>query len=438
MDDETGLEKDLAESTIRKQEYLIRKNFQSCGIRELDEMLGGGFLPGTFTLFQQDLGAGGEIIFSKIIELQLAFSNLVLVILSDPTASFLKEDLNEKSKKYPDTLMILDLVSEGKGNMNIFFDKHEISLRIREARRRAYDKLIEMRKTEEDENIQLFVITVSLNPFLLNLSRESVIRLLYDNLLQCIQNKSIDLKLLTKNIISTETNAQIQSIAHGVIDLSSYFEGTQKKFEIKILKMIGHNYDLKVEPYIIHFNEKLQKFSFNIKSAFLTSFETFRNLMTWNKGSISLAKQQYLIIPISYFNNLLEMPLNIDPKKGKDEIIEKGQGIGRRLGILVEKLYYLTDIDLFNATLQTASLLGWGSAFIQAYEPTENLITVLHKIHKEFRQKAYMIFLEGYYRGLIKRTLNRDVRYIKITLNNRSSDEIENKDTQINNYIIHI
>lgn len=404
------LEKALADATILRRQ--ITRNFTSSGIRELDEMLGGGFLPSTLTLLQQDLGSGGEIILSKLIKLQLSLSNMVLVILTDPTAAFVKDMLEGCDD---DHLIVLDLVEQSKRDVNVVFDKHEISLKIREIRAHATKKLEEIREAEEDPDIQLFSIMISANPFILNLSREKVTRILYDSLLQCLEQKTIDIILMNKNILSEEMNARIQALCHSVIDLRSYFEGVQKKNDIRILKMIGRYYDVKIEPYVISFDEKTRKYDFVIKSAFLTSFETFRNLLTWNNGSISLSKVPYILAPAAYFNSLLEMPVNIDPQKGKDEIREKAQGIGRRLAIMVEMLYFVEDMALFKATLQTASLLGWGDAKIDVLEMEENLMQLVHKIHRDFNENVFVIFLDGFYRGIIKRTLNRGIRYIKVS-----------------------
>lgn len=419
------LEKALADSTILRRQ--ITRNFTSSGIRELDEMLGGGFLPSTLTLLQQDLGSGGEIILSKIIKLQLSLSNLVLVILADPTATFVKDTLASIDDE---RLIVLDLVEQSKKDINVVFDKHEISLKIREIRSYATKKLAKIREDEDDPEIQLFSMLISANPFILNLSPEKVTRILYDTLIQCLEQKTIDIVLLNKNILSGEMNARIQSLCHSVIDLRSYFEGVQKKNDIRILKMIGRYYDVKIEPYVISFDEKTRKYDFVIKSAFLTSFETFRNLLTWNNGSISLSKVPYILAPATYFNSLLEMPMNIDPKRGKEEIREKARGIGRRLAIMVEMLYFVEDMALFKATLQTASLLGWGDAEIDVLEIEENLMQIVHKINEEFNENVYTLFLDGFYRGIIKRTLNRGIRYVKIS-NVKEKDKKNNGDNTV-------
>ncbi len=52
MTDEHSLEKQLGEVTLRKSMY--ERELVSSGIRELDEMMGGGFRPGTSTLIQED------------------------------------------------------------------------------------------------------------------------------------------------------------------------------------------------------------------------------------------------------------------------------------------------------------------------------------------------------------------------------------------------
>jgi predicted ATP-dependent serine protease len=56
---EDNLEKALADATLRRNKVI--KNFTSTGVRELDEMLGGGFMPGSCS-FSTDLGSGGELI----------------------------------------------------------------------------------------------------------------------------------------------------------------------------------------------------------------------------------------------------------------------------------------------------------------------------------------------------------------------------------------
>jgi hypothetical protein len=199
--------------------------------------------------------------------------------------------------------------------------------------------------------------------------------------------------------------ARVQSLCHCVVDLKSYFEGVQKKNEICILKMIGRYYDIKIEPYVLTFDDKTLKYQFMIKSAFLTSFETFRNLLTWNKGSVALAKQSYIVAPMTYLNSLLEMPYNMDPKKGEEEIIEKAQGIGRRLAIMVEKLYFVEGTALLDASLQMASLMGWGNAKIIVLEMEENLLELITESHKDFSFKVLSHSWKDIIKGLLSETL---------------------------------
>lgn len=427
---EDNLEKALADATLRRNKVI--KNFTSTGVRELDEMLGGGFMPGSMTLIQQDLGSGGEIILSKIIEIQLSLSNVILVIITDPTMYELEKLLQEIKS---DRLIILNLREISKKNMNMMYDKHEISLKLRDSRLKALELLNKLRTEEKDPDIQLFSFLVSFNPFVLNLSPDNVIRILNDIVLQTVDQNTIDLFLLNKNILSAEMLARVQSLCHCVVDLKSYFEGVQKKNEICILKMIGRYYDIKIEPYVLTFDDKTLKYQFMIKSAFLTSFETFRNLLTWNKGSVALAKQSYIVAPMTYLNSLLEMPYNMDPKKGEEEIIEKAQGIGRRLAIMVEKLYFVEGTALLDASLQMASLMGWGNAKIIVLEMEENLLELIHESHKDFSFKVYIPFLEGYYKGLIKRTLGRGIRYVKIT---KDEEQKENSPSELISYKIKV
>ncbi|MHA1340759.1 MAG: ATPase domain-containing protein [Promethearchaeota archaeon] len=419
------LEKALADATLKRKELV--KNFHSSGIREFDEMLGGGFAEGTLTLIQQDIGCGGEIILNKMIELQLQLSNVVLVILTDPTAMFIEEKLKKLEEEFVEenSLIILNLARTSIKNINVLSDKHEVSLRIRAARENAIELLKNKRENENDEEIQLFIFIISLNSLVLNLSNENLIRVVHDFLLDSIEQKTIDIILLNKGIVSKEMNAKIQSLCHGVIDLSAYYEGVQKKTDIKILKLTGRFHDLKIEPYILAFDENTNEYKFFIKSAFLTSFDTFKNLLAWNKGSIFLSKVPYIITPINYIDSFLDIPRIIDSKKGKIELLERAQGIGRRMSIMAEKLYFLEGYPLFKSTLQMASLMGWGQAEIEEFEEEENLIKIIHIANKEFKAENFQIFLEGFYRGIILRTLNKKISYIEI-----HQEPIENIETQ--------
>ena len=89
---------------------------------------------------------------------------------------------------------------------------------------------------------------------------------------------------------------------------------------------------------------------------------------------------------------------------------------------MVERLYYVTGIDLFKSTLQTASMMGWGHAVMTGYEPEENLIKIEHKINRNFNRQLYLIFLEGVYRGIIKRVFNKGIRYIRFTRIDQSTE----------------
>src|SRR4030042_1603149 len=103
-----SLDKELAEDTILKRER--EKNFVSSGIRELDEMIGGGFRRGSLTLIQESLGAGGVVLLKNIIEVQLALANHVLVIYTDPTLQYYISKLEEM---HDPNLSILNLLPKG-------------------------------------------------------------------------------------------------------------------------------------------------------------------------------------------------------------------------------------------------------------------------------------------------------------------------------------
>ncbi len=416
---EHSLEKQLGEVTLRKNLY--ERELVSSGIRELDEMMGGGFRPGTSTLIQEDLGAGGLIVLEKIINIQLSLDNKVLIVYTDPTADFFVKRI--KNMVFADeNLIILDFVQQSKRDVDILFDKHEISLEIADAQQ----KLMDLMDEEEEDDIAAFVVYLTLNPFVMNLDEKTVTRFLFENMLSNMRNETITLALLQQDIIATDYHARVAALFHAVIDLNSEYSGIQKRNYIRIRKYIGRYFDAKVEPYSINFDVNRNKFNFLIKSAFLTSFDTYRDLLEWQAGTIYLSKVPYLLTPVAYMNMLLEIPMNIDEEKGKEELIEKGMAIGRILTVNTESLYHLTDIDLLKATLRAAALQGYGYMRVIEYHRDENLLIMRQTIHPDFSLKPYKVFLEGFYRGMLKRSLNRKVRSIKYREANKK-DEIKKK-----------
>ncbi len=419
MTNEHSLEKQLGEVTLRKSMY--ERELVSSGIRELDEMMGGGFRPGTSTLIQEDLGAGGLIVLEKIINIQMSLDNKILIIYTDPTADFFVERI-KKMVFAEDNLVILDFVKQSKRDVDILFDKHEISLEIAEAQ----EKLMDLMEEEEDEEVSAFVIYLTLNPLVMNLDEKTVTRFLFENMLANMRNKTITLSLLQRDIITIDYHARISALFHAIIDLKSEYHGIQKRNYIRIRKYIGRYFDPKVEPYSIKFDVKRNKFNFLIKSAFLTSFDTYRDLLEWQAGTIYLSKVPYLLTPVAYLNMLLRIPLNIDKKRGKEELIEKGMAIGRILTVNTESLYHLTELDLLKATLRAAALQGYGYMRVIEYHNDENLLVVRQTIHPDFSMEPYKFFLEGFYRGVINRSLRRKLR--SITFRKAKKDEqIEEK-----------
>ncbi len=387
-----SLDKELADDTLLKRER--EKAFISSGIRELDEMVGGGFRLGSLTLIQESLGAGGVVLLKNIIEVQLALANKVLVIYTDPTLQYYITKLEETHDK---NLSILNLLPKGAGDTS--FNRHDINLRVKDARSKLFPS-----------PVPVFVVMLTLNPFFLNLDEEQVIHIVHENLLLTLQYKTIDLVLLQKGLVSEDIVAKMQSLSHGVIDLTSVFEGTHKQNTVRIPKMVEALPDVKVEPYEILFNKYSRKEQFTINTAFLTSFETFRSLIKWRDGEITLSQYPYLIAPIHYFNSFLEVAITLNPQKGPAEILEKAQGIGRKLTASVERMYFLNGPELLKATIRTISLQGWGAGQLKACELGENLISIEQRFPSQVNEESYQIFMEGFYRGVIKTVFGRNVR----------------------------
>lgn len=407
------IQEKLAESTIRKRELLEKKRFYSTGIRELDEMMGGGFQRDSLTLFQQDIGSGGEVILKQIIEDQLSVSNVVLVILTDVISRSLIQSIYEGHSS-PD-FILLDLVEKSMNDINLFTNRHELSLQIRGAREKAVEYVNQKRVDTNDSNIQLFTALISLNPFILNLSPLNVIQLIQDNLNLCCDTNTCDLMLLNKDIVSSEMLAKIQSLSHVVVDLTSRFEGIYKQQYIRILKMVGHYLrDDRIEPYRIQYNDK-NEYSVIIKSAFLNTFETFRNLMEWNEGTLEFSNTPFLILPTHGWMRFLK-------KIDDPEILrEAGFKIGSDLSSFIEKLYMIERWDALKTTLRIWSLLGWGISKMIKKEMTQKLVEFSHSFHSDIREEIYFPILRGLYSGIISQSLKLSVKHIDIK--KRSTDQ---------------
>ncbi len=408
----------LADSTLRKQEILKKKRFYSTGIRELDEMLGGGFQSDSLTLFQQDIGSGGEVILKQIIENQLSVSNVVLVVLTDVISRSLIQSIRGLYST-PD-LKILDLVEKNSQNVNLFSDKHEISLQIRRERENAVQYVNQKRTDTNDSNIQLFTVLISLNPFILNLSPINVIQLIQDNLNLCCDSSTCDLMLLNKDIVSSEMLAKIQSLCHVVVDLTSRFETIYKQQYIRILKMIGHYlHDNRVEPYKIQFNEN-NEYSVIIKSAFLNTFEAFRNLMEWDEGTLEFSNTPFLLLPTRAWMRFL--------KKIEDSNIlqDVGYKIGTEISAFIQNLYMIERWEALKTTLRIWSLLGWGKSEMIKKDLSQKVIEFNHFFNPEILDEIYIPILQGLYSGIMSQCLKLTVKHCDLKIRSKEGKSFFN------------
>jgi archaellum biogenesis ATPase FlaH len=403
----------------------------SSGIREYDEMIGGGFSPASLNLIQESLGCGGDILSYCIARANLNLSNKVLIIYSDPLSRYLVERLKKFDSKLclendpspnntytefkgpgkmcGENLFILDLVALSENDITIMEDKHELQLSVS----MAISQMLKAIENSGDDYSEKFIIFFSLNPFLLKLG-PSTLDILYNSVIEASKSNYVQLLLMQKNIISQELKAKIQSLCHMVCDLSAKDTEGLTELKIKILKHAGTIHDIKSEPYIIEYDRHLDRYSFLIRGAFLTSFETLRNLLNYQNGSIFLANVPYLIAPVEYFNTLIEAPLNISLEAGKREIHEKSMAIGRRLTNATKGLYYLFDFDLLKATIRQLALFGFGNFEIDVYEKEENLLMVTVSFHKELQDRSYKLFIRGLMEGIIRRSLKRSIRSVRL------------------------
>jgi len=423
-----NFEKELAEETLLTQK--AERGKVSSGIREFDEMIGGGFTPASINLIQESLGCGGDILSFCIARANLNLSNKVLIIYADPLSKYLIKRLkihdqnsfsscNEekdrirafqgKGKLCGNNLYLLDLVSLSETDVSFMEDKMEIQIKITN----AIDQMLKDIKDSGDDYSEKFIIYFSLNPFLLKLG-QNTLDIVYNSLIESAKSNYVTLMFMQKDIIKGDLSAKIQSMCHLVCDLSATEAGGLTEHHIKILKHAGTMHDIKAEPYIIDYNRELDRYSFLIRGAFLTSFETLRNLLKYQDGSIFLANVPYLIAPIDYFNSLLEMPLNLSMDGGKRELREKSLAIGRKITSTTESLYYLRDFDLLTATLRSLALFGFGNPKIDVYEKEENLIIINYTFQRDFHERSYKLFIKGLLEGIIRRSLKQGVRSVQI------------------------
>ncbi|MGV9198336.1 MAG: hypothetical protein ACOC44_02350 [Promethearchaeia archaeon] len=414
---------------LGKEELLTqkaKKNKRSSGIREFDEMIGGGFTDASINLVQESLGCGGEILCYCIARANLKLSNKVLIIYSDPLSEYLVQRLKTFDSSVPEeeksqdafsgpgrergkNLYVLNLVELAEKDISLMEDKHELQIKISSAIR---DMLADIQNSGDDYS-EKFIFYLSLNPFLIKLG-ESTLDLIYNNLINAKKENYVQIALLQKDLISHEVIARIQSLCHLICDLSAYDIGGLTDNRIKILKHAGTVHDIKAEPYILEYNREMDRYNFLIRGAFLTTFETMRNLLKYQHGTVYLANVPYLIAPVNYFNSLLDMPLNIMMDAGKKEIREKSQGIGRKLTSGTETTYYLEDLELLKATLRSLSLFGFGNFELETYEEKEALIEIKTSFHKKFHAKSYKLFIKGLIEGIIRRSINKNVRSFRI------------------------
>ena len=425
------IEKSLGKIELQKQ--YLEKGLVKSGVGELDEMIGGGFQRGTCTLIQEDLGSGAGTIMLKIAENQLQVFNKVLIILSDPTLTFLVERLQERFST--DDLFILDFVNLRTDNFEILSDVREISIKINE----YTDLMLEAAKEEEDEDLDLFVMHLSLTPFLINLIPRDVTEMLYENLNRAKKFNLVNIVAMQKQVVSNEFHAKITSMFHGVIDLVSDYKGIHKINYIRILKFLNRYYDLKMEPYVIKFDRDTKTYHFLIKSAFLTTFDTYIDLLSWQSGQIFLSQEPYMLIPIDSFGHILDIPMSINEKVGKSELNEKGKYVGRKMTAFTEQMYLLKGTDLLKATVRGASLQGFGYIRNTEISLSENLLTFHHRIHPTFNIEPFLAFMEGFFAGMIKQCFDKEIRSIKFAKDEGSQDEYDPLITQSGlNYLVTI
>ncbi len=422
-------QEDLGKETLLTEK--AKKEKISSGIRELDEMIGGGFTPASMNLIQESLGCGGDILCYSIAKANLNLSNKVLIIYSDPICRYLVDRLKTCDSTYPNgqnigsqnkeqqftgkgqecgnNLFILDLVKLTEQDSTLMDDKHEIQIRISN----SINQWLKDLENNKDDTSDRIIIYFSLNPFLLKLG-QATLDLLYNNLIEATKTNYVQIVLMQKEIISDELKAKIQSMCHLVCDLSAKDVAGLMEHHIRILKHAGTVHDIKAEPYVVDYDRQLNKYSFYIRGAFLTSFETLRNLLKYQEGAIFMADLPYLIAPVDYFNVLLEMPLNLSLDGGKREINEKSQSIGRNITSATRSLYFLADIELFKASLRQLALFGFGNFELITYEKDENLLIVNIKFEKEFNDRSYKLFINGLMEGIVRSALERSVRSVQI------------------------
>jgi hypothetical protein len=88
--------------------------------------------------------------------------------------------------------------------------------------------------------------------------------------------------------------------------------------------------------------------------------------------------------------------------------------IGRKITNTTKALYYLFDFDLLKATIRQMALFGFGNFEIDVYEKEENLLMVTIGFHKEFHERGYKLFISGLMEGIIRRSLKRSIRSVRI------------------------
>ncbi|TFF95778.1 MAG: hypothetical protein EU544_02050 [Promethearchaeota archaeon] len=439
-------QKDLGRETLLAQK--AEKGKISSGIREFDEMIGGGFTPASINLIQENLGCGADILSYCIARANLNLSNKVLIIFSDPLSKYLVErltiidqkgtSLNEnesakdsfvgKGQTRGNNLYTLDLVSLSESDVSLMEDKMEVQLKISS----AIDQMVKDIDGTSEEDTEKFILYFTLNPFLLKLG-PSTLDIMYNSLVESSKSNYVQVIIMQKNIINQELSAKIQSLCHLVCDLSATDIGGITSHYIRVLKHAGTIHDIKAEPYIVEYNREMDKYNFLIRGAFLTSFETLRNLLKYQQGTIFLANVPYLIAPVDYFNILLEMPLNLSIEGGKREINEKSQAIGRKLTNATKSLYYLDGVDLLKATLRQMALFGFGNLEIEVYEDEENLLIINIQFQKEFHERSYKLFIKGMMEGIIRSVLERTIRSVRIIKLEMTDSE---KDLNMHHYKI--
>ncbi|MHA1893225.1 MAG: RAD55 family ATPase [Candidatus Helarchaeota archaeon] len=221
-----------------------------CGFKKIDELLGGGIPDGYIILIKEDIGAGSNVLMENIIDSlrNIEYRNYsILHCVVDPTYYFLIQDF--LSKNNDSKCGLLDVISnnplsEKENYYHCKYQLQEISLTLKQAKRQLLKN-----------GDQLFLFFWSLNPLIINFNPKDVVKFYYDCVKDCISLGVVGIFQIQKGIASKEVSSGLESLSHGVIDLSTGYEGDIRTNYLNVLKMIGREYSKKRIRYRIENND---------------------------------------------------------------------------------------------------------------------------------------------------------------------------------------